>query len=139
MGVGICGGRQEKRKYPWPTEKGEPNSTLLNYNNNVGATTRVGSYPEGATPEGLYDMAGNVWEWTGSWWDDTTRSDRVLRGGAGTTVPGAVGRRVGSATPPAAGTAMWASARFSSRSQLVAHSGFAFEREGSNRNCGERQ
>jgi len=72
---------KEKRAYPWPKKKGEPNSTLLNYNDNVGATTPVGSYPEGATPEGLYDMAGNVWEWTDSWWDDTTRSTRVLRGG----------------------------------------------------------
>ncbi len=40
---------KEKREYPWSKEKGEPNSTLLNYNGNVGATTPVGSYPEGAT------------------------------------------------------------------------------------------
>ncbi len=70
----------EKREYPWPKEKGEPNSKLLNYNGNVGQTTPVGSYPEGATPEGLYDMAGNVWEWTDSWYDSTC-SNRVLRGG----------------------------------------------------------
>jgi len=73
---------KEKRIYPWPKNKGEvPNSKLLNYNGNVGATTPVGSYPEGATPEGLYDMAGNVWEWTDSWWDET-RSNRVIRGGS---------------------------------------------------------
>ena len=81
----AAGGKREStpqkvRKYPWADEKGEPNSKLLNYDNNVGATTPVGSYPEGATPEGLYDMAGNVWEWTDSWWDET-RSSRVLRGG----------------------------------------------------------
>ncbi len=73
---------KEKRKYPWPNDKGQPKSKLLNYNNNVGATTPVGSYPEGATPEGLYDMAGNVLEWTDSWWDEKTHSHRVLRGGS---------------------------------------------------------
>jgi len=73
---------KEKRKYPWPNDKGQPKSKLLNYNNNVGATTPVGSYPEGATPEGLYDMAGNVLEWTDSWWDEKTHSYRVIRGGS---------------------------------------------------------
>ena len=86
----AAGGRQgttgkEVRKYPWADEKGEPTSKLLNYDGNVGATTPVGSYPEGATPEGLYDMAGNVWEWMENTWDDTSelgRSYRVLRGGS---------------------------------------------------------
>ena len=51
------------REYPWPVNKGEPSDKLANYDKNVGVTTPVGRYPDGATPEGLMDMAGNVWEW----------------------------------------------------------------------------
>jgi len=65
-------------------------------------TTPVGAYPEGASPYGLLDTAGNVWEWTRSLWGENVaepdfaypynpwagREDleadgyRVLRGGA---------------------------------------------------------
>ena len=50
-----------KRIFPWGN--GKPTKNHANFNNNVGHTTIIGSYPEGATPEGLFDMAGNVWEW----------------------------------------------------------------------------
>lgn len=49
------------RTYPWGNN--DPTADLLNYNNNIGGTTKVGSYPNGASPYSALDMAGNVWEW----------------------------------------------------------------------------
>ncbi len=53
---------QTKFVYPWGNN--DPTSELLNYNLNVGDTTPVGTYPVGENK--LFDMAGNVSEWTSS-------------------------------------------------------------------------
>lgn len=47
--------------YPWGNTR--PNADLLNYTRNVGHLTPVGIYPLGNTPDGICDMAGNVWNW----------------------------------------------------------------------------
>jgi hypothetical protein len=55
---------------------------------NQGQTTAVGLYPQGASPSGLLDCAGNVWEWCLNKYadpDDTGPSGdagRSLRGGS---------------------------------------------------------
>ena len=82
------------RVYPWGNSSPGPN--LLNWNGNIGDTTEVGSYPAGASPYGVLDMAGNLWEWVEDWYSDTyyarspasnppgptSGTARILRGGS---------------------------------------------------------
>jgi hypothetical protein len=71
---------KEGREYPWGKEK--PDATRANYSETgPGHATPVGLYPWGATPEGMQDMAGNVWEWVDAW-HGKERKYRVLRGGS---------------------------------------------------------
>ncbi|NOH04607.1 MAG: SUMF1/EgtB/PvdO family nonheme iron enzyme [Chloroflexi bacterium] len=88
----------DKRNFPWGDEP--PNEYNSNSLNIVGDTTRVGSYAEGASPFGVLDMAGNVWEWvadryrpdyygkapvenpTGPAEDEVFNNMRVIRGGS---------------------------------------------------------
>lgn len=70
------------RKYPWGND--EPTSRHANFNrgydfNNYGVLVNVGSLEEGKSPYGLYDMVGNVSEWTSSDYDS---SNKVTRGGS---------------------------------------------------------
>lgn len=83
---------ETKAKFIYPWGDNDPTSALLNYNGGVNDTTPVGTYPHGISPYGLFDMAGNVWEWTDDWYDIYPGGDRstftdieiykVLRGGS---------------------------------------------------------
>ena len=78
-------------EYPWGSKITEENA---NYGSNTVNTTPVGSYPPNGY--GLYDMAGNVWEWCADWYSSDYYSGppernpkgpdsgtvRVLRGGS---------------------------------------------------------
>jgi formylglycine-generating enzyme required for sulfatase activity len=55
------------RDFPWGNEP--PDERRCNFDGNVGDITPVGQYsPQGDSPYGCADMAGNVWEWTSSLW-----------------------------------------------------------------------
>jgi serine/threonine-protein kinase len=86
------------RSYPWgegiscdqANYDGDPDFAIFC----VAETSEVGRYESGKSPYGLYDMAGNVFEWVSSLLkpypynatdgreDSTRRGDRVIRGGA---------------------------------------------------------
>ena len=54
------------RTFPWGN--GAISCSLANYENCLGDTSAVGSYPDGASPYGALDMAGNVDEWVSDWY-----------------------------------------------------------------------
>lgn len=58
----------DKRIYPWGNEP--PNLELLNSNQYHGDLMPVGSFPKGASPYGVLDMAGNSLEWVADWYDE---------------------------------------------------------------------
>ncbi len=80
------------RFYPWGNAFDR--NSCHHMRKTAAGTVPVGSYPGGASPWGVLDMLGNVWEWTDGWfvaYPGNERTDtrapygetcRVLRGGA---------------------------------------------------------
>jgi formylglycine-generating enzyme required for sulfatase activity len=63
---------REELTYPWG--KGvdcQKANYTKGHNACVGGTSKVGIYENGKSPYGVYDMAGNVWEWVADWYSAT--------------------------------------------------------------------
>lgn len=74
---------QQRRLYPWGDTPWNPEVANLALSG-IGAPSPVGAYPAGATPEGVLDVAGNVWEWTSR---TTMGHGAVVRGGSYVSQP----------------------------------------------------
>ena len=71
------------REYPWGD--GFDQDRCNTRESGTGKTTPVGKYsPQGDSPYGLADAAGNVWEWCADWYD-VYKDAKELRGGSWTS------------------------------------------------------
>ncbi len=68
------------RIYPWGNKFNKKHCNSIE--SSVRKTSVVSEYPDGKSCYGCYDMAGNVWEWTSSYYDKNKDGEFVLRGGS---------------------------------------------------------
>jgi hypothetical protein len=77
---------------PWGNDW--PEGDANTYETGIGRTTAVGMYPAGCSAQGVYDLAGNVWEWCRNEYVDPSKTQpggdgpRVVRGGSWSDLQG---------------------------------------------------
>jgi len=68
------------RPFPWGDEPATPERACFGRDAAEGSTDPVTAHPQGPSPYGVYEMAGNVWEWTLTSETDT-ETVNVIKGG----------------------------------------------------------
>ena len=69
------------RLYPWGNEWDESAVPVPDKSRTMRGPDAVDAHPKGASPFGVMDMVGNVWQWTEEFTDEHTRGG-ILRGGS---------------------------------------------------------
>lgn len=80
------------RLYPWGNAQTIGKANTIEWSKEKVAAVAVGSFPTDVSPYGVYDMAGNIMEWTSSWYEAYPGSKlkrpqfgkkyKVMKGGA---------------------------------------------------------
>ena len=71
----------DRRLYPWGNEKDDRRVPPFEKGREQRPPTDVDAYPQGASPFGVLDLVGNVWQWTDEFRDEHTRA-AILKGGS---------------------------------------------------------
>jgi formylglycine-generating enzyme required for sulfatase activity len=71
----------DHRLYPWGNEWNAAAVPLPEKRRTMRPPTDAGAFPSGASPFGVLDLTGNVWQWTDEYADEHTRA-AIVRGGS---------------------------------------------------------
>jgi len=84
---------EDGREFPWGNEWDTGQTNVGDDADWEEGIAPIGSYENNRSPYGVYDMAGNVWEWTVDWYKPYANSEytskdfgetqKVIRGGGG--------------------------------------------------------
>ena len=69
------------RTYPWGGDWKDDNAPHADNGTDLPPPSNVDAHPNGASPFGVMDLAGNVWQMTDEYLDDHTRAG-ILKGGS---------------------------------------------------------
>ena len=72
---------QDGRFYPWGSQWEASAVPVPDKSRTMRGPDSVAAHPNGASPFGLMDLVGNVWQWTDTFADEHTRA-AILRGGS---------------------------------------------------------